>query len=124
MKITVPKDCDNAPRRRMIRDLNIAFAYADSKEMAEFFHPDIVWEMVGNKTLNGIAKVLAFLGTATFSKANALNLEVIITHGKFASAMGSMRFAKETIAFNDTYEFTSAASSKLKKITSFAIPIK
>lgn len=124
MKITVPKDCDNAPKRRIIRDFNLAFAHADLEAIAEYVHQDAVWNMVGDKEVVGRDAIIAYLGTLNYQKATAIELQVIITHGKFASAMGTLSYGKETIAFNDTYEFTSAGSSILKKFTSFAIPLK
>lgn len=124
MKITSPQDCDNAPKRKLIKALNIAFAEGNIPELEEFFHPDMEWEMVGDRTLQGLEEVLRFLETIKTEKAEELELQQVITHGKHASAMGILRYKNNAIAFHDHYEFTSAGSSKLKRIISFAIPVK
>ncbi len=61
LKIIAPKDCDNAPKRRLIKDLNIAFANADIPALLPYFHEDIVWEMVNDRTISGIDNVAEFL---------------------------------------------------------------
>ncbi len=123
MHITVPTDCDNAPKRRLIKDINLAYAHADLENLLSYFHQDIDWEMVGDQKIVGKDAVSAFLGTVSFNKADSIEIETIISHGKFASAMGKIRYGTNIIAFNDTYEFTSAGSGILKKIYSFAIPL-
>lgn len=124
MEITSPQDCDNSPKRRLVKELNIAFAEANIPALEELFHPNIEWVMVGDRKIKGLEEILKFLETIKVQKAIALNLEQILTHGKYASAVGSLTFKENKIAFHDHYEFTSAGSSKLKKIISFAIPIK
>ncbi len=124
MKLITPKDCDNAPKRRIIRDLNIAFAKADVQSLKEFFHPEIEWEMIGDKTISGFDGVIKFLENIKDSKATALDIKQIITHGKHAAASGILSFKTENIAFHDFYEFASAGSDKIKKISSMAISLK
>lgn len=123
MKIIAPQDCDNAPKRRIIRDLNIAFAKGDVKALADQFHKDIEWEMVGDKTISGFEAVVDYLKKIKSSNADALELKQILSHGKYAAASGILSFKAEKIAFHDFYEFSSAGSSKIKKISSMAISI-
>lgn len=124
MKITSPQDCDNSPKRTIIKELNIAFAEANIPTLEELFHPDIEWDMVGDRKIKGLEEIIKFLENIKVKKAIALNLEQIITHGKYASAVGILTFKENKIAFHDHYEFTSAGSNKLKKIVSFAIDVK
>lgn len=124
MKITSPQDCDNSPKRRIVKELNIAFAEAYIPALEEFFHPNIEWDMVGDRTIKGLEEIIKFLEGIKVQKAIALSLEQIITHGKYASAVGILTFKENKIAFHDHYEFTSAGSSKVRKIISFAIPVK
>ena len=125
MKLITPKDCDNAPKRRILRDLNIAFAKADVKKLREFFHPDIEWEMVGNKTITRLDGVVVFLESINKDyKATALEIKQIITHGKYGASSGVLTFKNVKIVFHDFYEFASVGSDKIKKITSMAISLK
>lgn len=123
MKVIAPQDCDNAPKRRIIRDLNIAFAKGDVKALSEQFHKDIEWEMIGDKTISGFDAVVEYLEKIKSSKANSLELIQIISHGKHAAASGILCFNTEKIAFHDFYEFSSAGSDKVKRISSMAISI-
>lgn len=75
MKVIAPQDCDNAPKRRIIRDLNIAFAKGDVKALSEQFHKDIEWEMIGDKTISGYDAVVEYLEKIKSSKANSLELK-------------------------------------------------
>ena len=124
MKLITPKDCDNAPKRRILRDLNIAFAKADVQSLKAFFHPEIEWEMIGDQTISGFDGVIKFLEKIKDSKATGLEIKQIITHGKHAAASGVLFFKTENIAFHDFYEFASAGSDKIKKISSMAISLK
>jgi hypothetical protein len=81
MKLITPKDCDNAPKRRILRDLNIAFAKADIQSLKGFFHPEIEWEMIGDKTISGFDGVIKFLEKIKDSKPTGLEIKQIITHG-------------------------------------------
>ena len=120
LKIIAPQDCDNAPKRRLIKDLNIAFANADVPALLPYFHEDIVWEMVNDRTISGIDNVAEFLRSMQHLKAKTLTIEYVITHGKLASANGIMDFGDKQIRFADFYEFTSAGAQKIKRIVSYA----
>ena len=123
MELIAPQDCDNAPKRRIIRDLNIAFAKGDVKTLAEQFHQDVEWEMIGDITISGFESVVEYLEKIKSSKAKTLELKQIISHGKHAAASGIITFKTDKIAFHDFYEFSSAGSDKIKKISSMAISI-
>ena len=46
-KITVHADCENSPRKALLRDLNIAFAKADIGGILDLFTDDIRWRIMG-----------------------------------------------------------------------------
>lgn len=121
LEVIAPQDCDNAPKRKIIRDLNIAFAKADIPALLDLFHESIIWEMMGGKTLYGIAAVTTFLHTLKEQKAKKLLLQYVLSHGKLASANGIMDFGDKQVRFADFYEFTSASAQKIKKIVSYAL---
>ncbi len=124
MKLVIPSDCDNAFKRRIIRDLNIAFAKGDVDALKANFHNDITWEMIGDRVLTGIQEVTDFLISIKENKATALELKQILTHGKHAAASGILTFTKDKVYFHDFYEFSSAGSSLIKKISSMARDVK
>jgi ketosteroid isomerase-like protein len=53
-KIIVEEDCGNAPKKLLLKELNIAFARGDSEKILSFVTDDIVWKIVGEKRLKGI----------------------------------------------------------------------
>src|SRR5690606_1054033 len=121
MKIEIPKDCGNAPKKEIIAELNIAWAKADVIAITDFFHPEIEWEMVDeHNTIKGISQVTLFLENMKAAPALALHLQTVITHGKYAAARGTLQFNDQEVRFHDFYEFSSAGSKKITKITSMA----
>ena len=124
LELHIPSDCGNSPQKKLLADFNIAFAKGQVDEIASHLAEDIVWEMVGDKTVKGISEVKALLEEMADYKAEGLNIYQIITHGKDASARGKLRFKNESIAFADFYEFSSAGSKKIKRLISYAMPFK
>lgn len=122
-KVNAPSDCGNAPKKKILLDFNIAFANADVDAIVRYLSDDIVWEIVGDKTIKGISDVKASLDEMAAYRAEELSLFQIITHGKEASAHGFFRFKDQNVAFADFYTFTSAGSSKIKHLTSYIVKI-
>ncbi|QNL48211.1 nuclear transport factor 2 family protein [Olivibacter sp. SDN3] len=123
VNIHVPKDCDKAPKRRLIRDLRIAFIKKDIDFIQNHLAPDIILDIVGAEVVTGIDQVLNHIKTAENEELREFTIAQLISHGKFAASNGSFVFQKKTFAFADHYEFTSAGSSKIKKITSYIIQV-
>lgn len=120
----IPADCGNAPKKKLLADFNIAFANGQVEEIASHLTDDIIWEMVGDKTVKGIAEVRVLLEEMAHYKAKELHIHQLITHGKDASARGELRFENERIAFADFYEFSSAGSKKIKRLISYAMSFR
>ncbi len=125
MKITVPEDCGNAPKREFIRDFNIAFVENNKEKILDFMSDDIVWVMVGKKIMQGKEEARKFLETMGDEKAEELILDTIVTHGDEAAADGVIRFSKFSVAFCDVYKFTGHdKNAKIKQLTSYVIELK
>lgn len=52
-KITLDTDCGNAPKREFLKAINVAFVKGDVAFLLESVTEDIVWTLVGNKTIEG-----------------------------------------------------------------------
>ena len=125
MKLSIPEDCGNAPRKEFIRDFNIAFGENDTEKILSFMSDDIVWDMIGYKKVAGKEAVRKELESNGLGVATELLLSRIITHGDTAAANGVMKFAKTTMAFCDVYEFTGHnKNAKIKELTSYGIEQK
>jgi len=124
-KIIVEEDCGNAPKRLLLKELNIAFARGDSEKILSFVADDIVWESVGEKQLKGIENFRKELESMKQMEVEVLKIENIITHGWLASANGEIYLKNgRKFAFCDVYIFNSAAkTAKIKAIKSYSIPV-
>jgi hypothetical protein len=125
VKIIVPEDCSNAPKKEFIRDFNIAFAENNNDKILDFMADDIMWNLVGNKIVQGKESVRKELESMELGEATELILHTIVTHGNIAAADGIMKFKNIAIAFCDVYEFTGHdKNTKIKELTSYGIELK
>ena len=121
MKFNIPDDCGNSPKNRIISNLYVNYAYKDINKILDSYHSKIEWKLIGDQTLKGIEEVRELLENITSERIIEFTLHRVITHGKYASAFGEIIFENRKIAFNDNYEFTSAASHIIISIVSFTI---
>lgn len=120
MVFNIPSDCGNSPKNSIISNLYVNYAYKDINRILESFHPNISWEIVGDQILNGIDEVNELLEKITIEKIIEFHLFRVISHGKYASAMGEITLNNRKVAFSDHFEFTSASSKIIKSIKSFS----
>lgn len=86
--IDVPKGCDNAPRKRVIRDFLIAFYQRDVEAVASLVHDDIQWEIIGSSVLDGVAQICEWVSGQR--PVVELELATVITHGTECAADGTV----------------------------------
>lgn len=124
-KIIVEEDCGNAPKKLLLKELNIAFARGDSEKILSYVTDNIEWESVGEKQLKGIENFRKEVEDLKQVEVAALKIENIITHGWIASANGEIHLKTgKKFAFCDVYVFNSAAKTgKIKAIKSYCIPV-
>ena len=125
-KITVEPDCGKAPKMALLRDFTSAFANGNASIIISNLADDVVWEMVGDQTLNGKAAAEKRLPEMLDGQIEDLNLENIITHGDTGAVNGTMKFrGGQTFSFCDFYNFTGhGKNAKIKKIQSYVVEIK
>lgn len=124
MEISVPNNCENAPKQELIRDVNIAFAKGDIAFLDASTTDDIEWDIIGESTIEGKEEFIQALEYMKNSIPKSLTLQHILTHGKEGAAHGIMQLENgKTYAFSDFYIFNSAKASKIKQITSLVIEI-
>jgi hypothetical protein len=59
--VTVPDDCGNSPRKLLLKDLNIAYAHANTDKILPVFADDIVREVYGERQYRGIEEVEQYI---------------------------------------------------------------
>ena len=122
--ITVRPDCNNAPKKALLRDFISAFAHADIDGILSPMSDDIVWNLVGDSVIEGKENVRALLEAMQGIGTSDLVIESIITHGREAAVNGVIRSnSGEAHAFCDVVQFTSTSSMKIKTMTSYSIAI-
>ncbi|EPR69121.1 hypothetical protein [Cyclobacterium qasimii] len=122
-KITINTDCGNAPKKSFLKDFNIAFATGKAEYIIEHVSEDIVWEIYGDKSIQGKSQFSLEINAMKNWAADELILHAIITHGKEASVNGEIKMGSKTYVFCDVYRFTTASSTIIKEMHSYVIKI-
>ncbi|MDO6518991.1 nuclear transport factor 2 family protein [Zobellia uliginosa] len=123
-KIISSPNCGNSPKMEFLKQFNIAFAKGDIAFLIENVTDDIVWNIIGDKTIEGIEVFAEELEKIQSVKASELILDQILSHGKEGAANGWMTMENGMrYAFSDFYLFQSAKGEKLKEITSYCIKL-
>lgn len=125
MKLNLPFDGANTPKKKLIADLTAYFSAYDLISVKEFLADDVVWTLVGEQPIHGKANFLAALQEMSEVKATELTIHQIITHGREAAVSGQMMMEDgKSYGFSDFYVFASAGSKMVKSIRSYVILLK
>ncbi|SHJ11572.1 nuclear transport factor 2 family protein [Pseudozobellia thermophila] len=123
-KIVSSPNCGNSPKMEFIKQYNIAFAKGDIAFLIENVTDDIVWHIIGDKTMEGIEVFAEELEKIQSVKASELILDQILSHGKEGAANGWMTMENgKRYAFSDFYVFQSTKGEKVKAITSYCLEV-
>ena len=113
--------CGNAPKIEFIKKITLAFAKGDSDFFTERVTDKIIWDIVGDKRIEGIDNFLAELESRGPVVPLELNFERILTHRKDGAANGIIKLPDgSAYSFSDFYEFRG---TKIRKITSSIIKV-
>ena len=123
-KIVSSPNCGNSPKMEFLKEFNIAFAKGNIKFLIENVTEDVVWEMVGDKTIEGKNEYSKTITKMKDEKVSEFVIEKIVTHGKVGAVNGIVRMKNgKNYAFSDFYEFKNTKSTDLRTITSYVIKI-
>jgi hypothetical protein len=124
-KVIIGEDCGNSPKNLFVQELTIALAKGDTKFILINVTEDIHWNLVGDRLIEGKAKIKEILEQMKNDKVTELTLDHIATHGKAGAVDGRMRFKNgKTVAECNVYEFSNRKGSRVRKITSYEIELK
>lgn len=122
IKIISPADCENAPKKKFLNELIMAFATKDFPFVSKYTTEDIYWDIVNDISVQGHEKVAIVLENRITSRIFEIEILNIITHGKTASVNGTVKFEDNNIySFCNVYTFVSAGKNTVKDITSYVI---
>jgi len=123
-KIISSPNCGNSPKMEFLKQFNIAFAEGNVEFLTKGVTDDIVWNVIGDKKIEGIKAFTAELEKMQTVKTSELRIDQILSHGKEGAANGMMIMENGTqYAFSDFYVFQSAKGEKIKAITSYCIKL-
>ncbi len=123
-KIISSPNCGNSPKMEFLKQFNIAFAKGDVAFITESVTDDIVWNIIGDKKIEGKEKFTVELEIIKSEKVSKLVLEQILSHGKEGAASGIMKMQDgKKYAFSELYVFQGAKGTKIKSMTSYIIGI-
>ena len=122
VKLTINADCGNAPKKLVLRDLNIAFAHSDVEAILDHFTDVIRWQIIGEADLRGKDAVRAALEAMKDTVTSELIIHSIISHVPEGAVNGVITTEQGgSFSFCDVYRFTSASGKKINAMMSFAI---
>lgn len=122
IKLSIPPDCGNAPKKRILKDFNIALVTMNRSFLLENLADNMIWNIVGDEALVGKDNFIDKLEKLHKEKITELFIYDIITHGYVASAHGKVNGVNFSYDFCHVYKFTSASkTAKIREITSYII---
>lgn len=117
--LNVPQDCDNAPKRRVIRDFVIAFYKNEWQTINEKLEDKFTFKIIGNRTIENTDNLRKHLD----SEINVIELTIdeVLSHGKYGACNGIVRSKKKELSFAYFFEFQSAGKNTIKTISEYII---
>lgn len=107
LKFTVIGDlkCDNAPKRKIMRDLLIATTVGEEGTINELLTDDFVWHVPGEFDLKGKDNFIQEIKKHV-QKVSSLEVKAMLSHGKEGSIHGTIiSTTGEKVYFADMYTF-------------------
>ncbi|SEN51221.1 nuclear transport factor 2 family protein [Lihuaxuella thermophila] len=125
LQITCAEDCGNAPKKKVLKEFNIAFVQRDIGFITEHIADNLLWNLAGSKQIQGKDRFVDALQQMMVHRATELSISNIITHGNTGSVNGVFKMEnKREFAFCHVYRFSSAGkNAKVKEITSYIIEV-
>lgn len=123
-KIISSPNCGNSPKMTFLKEFNIAFAKGNLEFLIENVTDDIVWNVIGDRKIEGKERFTEQLARMKSEKAKELIIDHILSHGKEGASSGTIKMQNgKKYAFSDFYVFKNTKSTDLKSITSYIIEI-
>ena len=123
-KIISSPNCGNSPKMTFLKEFNIAFAKGNLEFLIGNVMDEIVWNIIGDRKIEGKEKFKEELGKMKSEKATELIIEQILSHGKEGASNGIMTMQDgKKYAFSDFYVFKNTKSTDVKSISSYVIEI-
>lgn len=117
--LKIPQDCDNSPKRRNIKDFVIAFYKKDWQTIYDKLEEKFTFKIIGNRCIETKDDLVKYLNCDL--DIIELNIDNIISHGKYGACNGMVKCKREVIFFSYFFEFQSAGKNTIKVISEYII---
>ncbi|HEV7379749.1 MAG TPA: hypothetical protein VGN64_08155 [Dyadobacter sp.] len=117
--LNIPQDCDNAPKRRVIRDFIIAFYQNDWEAINDKLEDIFSFTIVGNRTIKTKEDLKEYL----YRDIDVIELTIydVLSHGKYGACNGCLKTRNEEISFAYFFHFQSAGKNGVSAISEYMI---
>lgn len=113
--------CDNAPKRRVIRDFLVGFYIGSKYKLEETTNQEVEIEINGEQKINSLNELVKHLAQSNV-KLSSLNLLNILSHGKYGAAEGvAVSINGEAFHFGLFYTFENSKKEALIKEIRFYV---
>ncbi|WP_239255230.1 DNA-binding protein [Listeria ilorinensis] len=120
--VVAPQDCENAPKKRVMRDYLIATGAMDRKVLNELLINDFIWKVPGEFEIVGRAHFIEELDRNK-QAVSSLAIDSIVSHGQEGAAHGTMiTTAGMHVYYADFFRFEShKKDARIQAITSYVL---
>lgn len=123
-RIVVDDDCNNAPKRALLRDLLIAWVHGDWETMRPLLAEDIAWEFVGEPTVRGREALMERAAEGDPAEMTDVVIARILSHGKLGAIEGTIALRNGMqLGFCHVVTFSGhAKTAPVMQMRSFVVP--
>lgn len=114
-------------KEEFLRNFNEAFVQNDINFIIDSTTDDVLWTMVGDKTIRGKDDLAKSMNEMKETSGLTINVDSMIIDGDKAAVDGTMSFEdkegnRKTYGFCDCYKFRNDGDLKISEMRSYIIP--
>ena len=115
-------------KEEFLKKFNDAFVQNDINFIVDSTTNDILWTMVGDKTIKGKEDLAIAMNEMKGTSGLKINVDTMIIDGNQAAVDGTMSFEdkdgnRKNYGFCDCYKFREDGDLKISELRSYIIPI-
>ena len=118
-KVNRSSDCSNSPKQKLLEDVSVAIACADIESVEALALPEVLWDKVGRKPLQGLEAVVS--GIRRDGPAAEVIIERVVSHGRAGAVNGVLLRGEKRTAFCHMFEFNNTKCTHVKSISTYAV---
>lgn len=114
-------------KEEFLQKFNEAFVQNDINYIIDSTTDDVIWTMVGDKTIRGREELAKSMNEMKDTSGLQIYVDAMIVEGDWAAVDGNMSFEdkegnRKTYGFCDLYKFRDEGELKISELRSYIIP--